>query len=133
MCKKSRFRGLFNKEHGKWDEILFKAERQCLYQIYWSLRRQFKLKKSVSMIPEIFGLFVNPLTADDKYCLLKRGNLLQHFQMQLPQKRKNFYQFFFFFFFDVPNLDSIFNCFKKKMNHITHGFLNWRTAKNVVS
>ena len=41
--------------------------------------------------------------------------------------------FIFFFFFDVPNLDSIFNCFKKKMNHITHGFLNWRTAKTAVS
>ena len=131
MCKTSRFRGPFNKENGKWDEILFKAERLQLYQIYWSLRRQISLKKSLSMISEIFGLFVNPLTADGKYCLLKRGNLLQHFQMQLPQKRKKFYQFFFFF--DVPNLDSIFNSFKKKINHITQGFSNWRTGKNVVS
>ena len=45
----------------------------------------------------MLGLFVNPLTVDDKYCLLKRGNLLQHFQMQLSQKRKTFAEFFFAF------------------------------------
>ena len=42
-------------------------------------------------------MFVNPLTADDKYSLLNRGNLLQHFQMQLSQKRKIFSGFFFAF------------------------------------
>ena len=50
------------------------------------------------MICKIIGLFVNPLSGDNKYSLLKRGNLLQHFQMQLPQKLKIFSDFFFFAF-----------------------------------
>ena len=49
------------------------------------------------MIGKILGLFVNPLTADDKYTLLNRGNLLQHFQIHLYQKRKIFCQFFIIF------------------------------------
>ena len=49
------------------------------------------------MIWKVLGLFVNPLKADDKYSLLNRGNLLQHFQMHLSQKRKIFCEFFFTF------------------------------------
>ena len=46
---------------------------------------------------KIFGLLVNPFTAGDKYSLLNWGNLLQHFQMSLFQKRKVFSKFFFAF------------------------------------
>ena len=34
MSKKSRFRGPFDKQHGKRAETLFKAERQHIYPIY---------------------------------------------------------------------------------------------------
>ena len=50
------------------------------------------------MIFKILGVFVNPLTADQKYSFLNRGYLLQHFQMQLSQKRKIFSPFFFPFY-----------------------------------
>ena len=46
---------------------------------------------------QIIGLFVNLLTADDKYSLLKTGYLLQSFQMPLSQKGKIYSQFFFTF------------------------------------
>ena len=36
--------------------------------------------------------FVNTLTADDKYSLLNRRNLMQHIQMHLSQKHKSFSQ-----------------------------------------
>ena len=49
------------------------------------------------MICKILGLFVNPLTADDKYSVINRGNLWEDIQMQLSQKRKIFSQFFFAF------------------------------------
>ena len=49
------------------------------------------------VIRKMLELFVNTLTADDKYSLLNRHNLLQHFQMQLSQKREIFFQFFFVF------------------------------------
>ena len=43
-------------------------------------------------------MFVDILTADGKYSLL-RDNLRQPIQMQLSQKKKLFSEFFFFFFF----------------------------------
>ena len=83
MSKKSCFRGLFDKGHGKRTETLLKSERQYLYHIYWSLWRILELKKSLWVIWKVLWLFVNPLTADDQCSLVKRGNLLQHFQMHL--------------------------------------------------
>ena len=62
------------------------------------------------MIGKILGLFVNPLTSDDKYSVLNRGNLLQRFQMHLSHKRKIFREFFFHF----QNLESIFKILKKR-------------------
>ena len=42
-------------------------------------------------------MFVNTLTADDKYSLLNRDNLTQQNRTQLSQKQKAFTQFFFAF------------------------------------
>ena len=39
-------------------------------------------------------MFVNILTADDKYSLLNRDNLRQPIQMQLSQKQKKFFSQF---------------------------------------
>ena len=76
---------------------MLKSERQHLYHIYLSLRRMIRLKKSLLGIFKILGLFFNPLTADDKYSLVKSGNLLQQFKMQLSKKRKIFSESIFFF------------------------------------
>ena len=69
------------------------------------------------------------MTADEKYFLLNRNNLLQGLQMQLSQKRKTFSQIFFFHF---RNLDSSSKISPKKMTLIADVFLDFRTAKNVV-
>ena len=58
---------------------------------------QFSWKNSLLGICKILGLFVNPLTADDKYFLLNRDNLEQHFQIQLSHKQKIFSECFFEF------------------------------------
>ena len=68
------------------------------------------------------------MTADDKDSLLNREKLLQHFQMQLSQKKKRFPQFFFFFSFpkfalnfehflkkDVPHSSRIFKLTNSKI------------------
>ena len=34
MSKKSRFRGVFDKQHCKWAHTLLKSERQHVYHIY---------------------------------------------------------------------------------------------------
>ena len=46
---------------------------------------------------EILRLFVNALTADDKYCGSNIKNLQQQFQTPLSQKQKSFSGFFIAF------------------------------------
>ena len=51
-------------------------------------------KKSVLVRRKALELFVNTLTADDKYSLLNRDNLAEPIRTQLSQKQKTFSQFF---------------------------------------
>ena len=94
MSKKSRFRLLFQKEHGKRVSTLFKFERQNLYHIYWSTRRQFSCEKSLLVICKSLRLFVNTMSAVDKCSLRNTDNLMQPIHMQLSQKLKTFSRFF---------------------------------------
>ena len=50
------------------------------------------IEKEISLLGiwEILRLFVNTLTADDKYSLLKRDKLTQAIQMQLSKKKNTF-------------------------------------------
>ena len=54
-------------------------------------------EKSVLVRHKALKLFVNTLSADDKYSLLKRDNLTQPIWTQLSQKQKPFYRFFLAF------------------------------------
>ena len=94
MCKNSRFRLPFQKEDGKRVSVLLKSEGQHLYHIYWSMGRQFNCKKSLLVICKIFRLFVNILSAVEKYSLPNREYLSQTIQVQLSQKEKTFPWFF---------------------------------------
>ena len=49
-------------------------------------------KKSVLVTHKALKLFVNTLSADDKYSLLKRDNFMQPIRTILSQKQKPFYQ-----------------------------------------
>ena len=46
------------------------------------------------MLSKILRLFVNTLTADEKYSLLNRDNFTQPIQVLVSQKQKTFCQFF---------------------------------------
>ena len=76
----------------------------------------------------MLGLFANPVTAHDKYSLLERGNLLQHFQMQFSEDEKHSLNFFFAF----SNFRFKFNHFQTKMTLIAEVFFSLRTPKIVV-
>ena len=97
MSKKSCFRGLFQKKHGKLVETLLKSERQYLYYNHWSISWKLTYEKSLLVIFKILRLFVNTLTADDKYSLLNIDNSRQPNQMQLSQKQKTFSQIYSLF------------------------------------
>ena len=94
MSKEHRFTVPFNKQLGKRAQAVFKFKHGHNYHIYRSLRRQFSLKKSLLVICKIWRLFVNTLTAEDKYFLLNRDNLTQPIPMKLSGKQKTFSEFF---------------------------------------
>ena len=94
ICKKSRFRLPFLKEHGKLLSTLFKFERQNLYHFYWSTGRHFSCKNSLLVIWESLRLFVNKMSSVDKCSLPNRDSLMQPIHMQLSQKIKTFSWFF---------------------------------------
>ena len=95
-------------KHGKRAEALLKSERHHLYSIYWSLWNQFRWKRCLLVICKILGLFVNTLTAEDKFSLLNRDNLQE--QLRCKYWKKAFLNFLFHF----RNLDSILNINKKR-------------------
>ena len=67
-------------------------------------------KKSPSVWYEILRLFVNALTADDKYSDSNMQNFAQQFQTPLSQKQKTFSGFFIAFLKCAWNLEH----FQKK-------------------
>ena len=65
----------FEEQHGKRDQTLLKSKPHHFYHIYCSLWRQLSWRKSLLVICKFLTMFVNILTADDKYSLLNRNNL----------------------------------------------------------
>ena len=94
MSKMSRFRGPFDKQHGKRSQSLLKSGSQHLYHIYWSLPRQWSWEKSLLLTCNFLGLLVNTLAADEKDHVLNRDNLPITIRMQLSKKHKTFSQFY---------------------------------------
>ena len=80
------------------------------------------------MISKILGMFINTLTADEKYSIPKKDNLTQPIQMQLSKKQNVFLNLFL----DSSNLDQIFNILKKMMIIIAYIVPKLQTAKDVV-
>ena len=110
MSEKSCFRGPFHNQHGKGAQILLQCGRRHFYHIYWSLWKQFSWKESILVLCKILRLFVNKLTPDDKYCLLRRDKVKQPIQILLSEKEKSFSQFFSSFLKSTLN----FQHFRKK-------------------
>ena len=78
---------------------------------------------------KILGLFVNILTANDKYSPLNKGKYWQPIQMQLYKKKKTFSEFFAWIMESRPNLKKK---FEKKITLIADAFLKLKTVKDVV-
>ena len=97
MSKKYRFRGYFAERHGEREQGELKSGWQDLYHSHWSLLKILGWKKSLLMVCKVLKLFVNALTARDKYSLRERQNLTQPLQVQLLEKGKTLSPFFFQF------------------------------------
>ena len=94
MSKKARFRGPFNKQHGRRAQALLKFASHHLYHIQWSLPSQLSWKKSLWLTCIFLGLLVNTLAADEKYPVLNRDNLTIPIQMQLSLRQETLSQVF---------------------------------------
>ena len=77
---------------------------------------------------KIWRLFVNTSTADDKYFLLNRNNLMQPIQILIYDKQNFFSQFLFGFLKSILN----FKHFQKKITLIADVFSKWLTPTDLV-
>ena len=78
---------------------------------------------------EILRLFVNTLTADNKYSLCNVHNFPQQVQTPLSQKQETFFQFFIAFLKCAWNLEH----FEKKDEYPSLIIYKLWTAKEVVT
>ena len=104
LSKNSHFRRPFDKHYGKRSQILSKSVRQHPYHNFSSLWRNLSLRKSLFVICKILGLFVNTLTANDKYSLVNRDILTQPIEVYWSKKPKKLKNLFLHF----GNKDQIF-------------------------
>ena len=80
------------------------------------------------MTRKVLRLFVNTLTADEKYSLLSRHDSMRAIMMHFLKKENIFSEFFFALLKSASNFEH----FQEKMILIGDAFLNLRTAKDVV-
>ena len=83
--------------------MLKSARHDYLHTFPW-IRNKLSCKKSALVTSEIFRLFVNTLTPDDKYSRRYMQIFLQQLQKPLSQKRMAFFQFFIAFLKSTRNL-----------------------------
>ena len=85
---------------------LLKSARHHYYPLFSSIRGKLSWKKSPSIWYEILRLFVNALTADDKYSGSNMQNLQQQFETLLSHKQNTFTRFFIAFLKCAWNLQN---------------------------
>ena len=100
LSKRRRFRTRFDSQHVKPSQVLPKSPGEHLHTLCSSFSGKLIWKISPLVLSEIFGVFVNTLTADGKYPDQECQNFRLPIQMQLSEKRKSFSEFF------VPFLES---------------------------
>ena len=97
MSKRYCFGKPFANEYVNGFQTLLKSARHHHYPLFSSLPGKLVWKKSPSVWYKILRLFVNVLTADDKYSGSNMQNLPQQFQTPLFQKQRTFPLFFIAF------------------------------------
>ena len=110
MSKRSCFRAPFGNERINGFQTLLKSARYHYYRLFSWLRDKLSVKNSALVCSEILRLFVNTLTADDKYSRRYMKNSRQQFETPLSQKQKTFSGLFIAFLKCAWNLEH----FRKK-------------------
>ena len=87
-------------------ETLLKSARHHYFFLIPRIQDKLSWKKSALVTSEIFRLFVNTLTPDDKYSRLNMQIFWQQLQTLLSQEEKTFCRFFIAFPKFAWNLES---------------------------
>ena len=106
----SSFGTPFANERVNGSQTLLKSARNHYYPLLSSIRGKLSYKRSPAVWCEILRLFVNALTADDKYSGSNMQNFPQQVQTPLSQKQKTLSWFFIAFLKCAWNLEH----FQKK-------------------
>ena len=88
ISKEPLFRTPFESQHVKGWQTFLKSAWQHFHHNS-SLWRKLSWKRSLLVICEVLGIFVNTLTADDKYSHCNSENLQLLIQMQLSKEQKS--------------------------------------------
>ena len=110
LSKKHRLRTAFDSQHVKGSQTLVKSTSEYFQHIFSSLWDNLSWKISTLVICQIWDVYCNTLTANDKYPFRDRENFSTPIQMQLSLKQKTFSHFFNQF----PESTSHFKSFEKK-------------------
>ena len=86
MSKKSRFRGPFNKQHGKSTRENYKIHHITFIMFIDHCEVDWIDKNSLLLIWKSFGLLVNTSAVDERYSVLNKDNFTIQSQMQIYQK-----------------------------------------------
>ena len=108
--KRSCFSTTFGNQRVNRFETLLKSARHHYFPLFPRIRDNLSWKKSALVTSEIFRLFVNTLTPDDKYSSRNMQIFWQKIQTLLSQKKKTFFDFLLHFW----NVHEIHNILKKK-------------------
>ena len=103
--KRSCFSTPFGNERVNEFKTLLKSARHHYFPLFPRIRDKLSCKQSALVTSEIFRLFVNTLTLDDKYSRRYMQPFWQQVQTPLPQQEKAFCRFFFAFPKCVINLE----------------------------
>ena len=69
LCKQHRFGTRFDRQHVKMSQILAKSPWERFYHVFSSFREKLIWKMSPVLLGEIFGTFLNKVTAEGKYVI----------------------------------------------------------------
>ena len=103
--KRSCFSTPFGNQRVNGFETLLKSALHHYFPIFARIRDKLSWKKLAWVISKIFLLFVNTLTADDKYSRRYIQTFWQQVQAPLSQKAESFFRFFIAFLKLAWNLE----------------------------
>ena len=127
LSKRRPFRPRFDSQHVKASQIVAKSQWAHFYHVFPSFWGKLIWELSPLVIGETLGVFLNTLTADNKYPVQDCENLRLSIQMQLCEKQKTFSQFLLHFW----NLHQILNILKEKIIVIANVFPKLHTVKSL--